>query len=161
VAALDLVAPGVRELALEPLGGLGDPVLLERLAGERDGLDGDVQVAQQAEVEPVGAHGEHAPAGLVVAEDDRALHRRQPADGVAHLAVEDGGVRLALDPREQVGEQLERFDVRPLLHAVHHRAGASARRSACSGARNSRHAWSHAQQRQAALASNASSASSA
>ena len=94
---VEQVAEGLGHLARDRLGvHLDHAVLLERLARDRRRLHGHARVREAVEVEPVCARGAHAPVRLVVAEDHRAVHRREPADRLAERRVEAVGGPVGL-----------------------------------------------------------------
>ena len=90
VGVVEQVAEALGHLARDRLGvHLDHAVLDERLARDRRRLDGDVRAARSGvEVDAEGARRAHAAARLVVAEDHRAVHRREPADRLAERGVE-------------------------------------------------------------------------
>ena len=89
---------------------LDDAVLGQRLARDRRRLDRDVPVGEVRERDPVRAGGVHAAARVVVAEDHRAVHLGEPADGLGEAREELVGAVLLVDAREDVAQQLERRD---------------------------------------------------
>jgi hypothetical protein len=104
------VAVLLRHLRRVVVADLDDAVLLERLARDRRRLHGQVRVLEDLELDPVGAGGVHAPAGVVVAEDDRAVHRGDPAGRLAEAAVEVVGLAVDVRSRQKLDERLERVD---------------------------------------------------
>ena len=75
---------------------------------------------QLVEADAVRARGVHAPARVVVAEDDRPAHLRQAAHRLGQARVEVLRAVVAVDLREDVVEQLERGDrVRGLGGRLH------------------------------------------
>jgi hypothetical protein len=89
---------------------LDDCVALERLAGDRRGFDRNLVVLEHRDVEVVRAGRAHAPERLVVAEDDRPVHRSERADHEAQSPVEGVARRAGVGIGQHLGEGVEGFD---------------------------------------------------
>ena len=100
-----------RQVDGEVAGDLQDLVLAQRALGDRRVGERDVHVGEALDVDAVRADRADAPQGLVVEEDHRPVHGRQPARRLAQPAVEAGGGLAAVEREEQVGERLEGVDV--------------------------------------------------
>jgi hypothetical protein len=86
--ALQQLAHGGRHLEVGGSHHFEDLVLGERLARDGDGVDRHEQVGERLQLDAVRTDGTHAPAHAVVADEHGALHRREPADGLAQAAEE-------------------------------------------------------------------------
>jgi hypothetical protein len=80
--------PG-RQLALEVLRGVDDPVLRQRPLCDRSLIESPLDLPDQGLVHPMRADRVDCVAGRVVQKQARALHRGQPAHRLAHVVVEE------------------------------------------------------------------------